>query len=55
MIIRIFKISTMEMWTLSNKQALIIFIKRETGIDVPQQLTIKQLIRYLPIENYHRV
>ena len=55
MIIKIYKISTMEMWTLKDKKALIDFIKMETNITVPANFTINQLIKYLPIENYHRV
>lgn len=53
MIIRIFKISTMEMWTLNNKHALVDFIEKETNILVTTKLTIRQLIKYLPVENYH--
>ena len=40
---------------MQNKAALISYIKQETNISVPAELTIKQLIRYLPIEDYHRV
>ena len=52
MIIRIFKISTMEMWTLPNKQALIEFIEAETGTLVSEKFTIKTLLKYLPVEDY---
>ena len=55
MIVKIFKVSTAEMWTLRNKKRLILFIERETGRFVPEKLTINQLIQYLPVENYCRV
>ena len=55
LVIKIFKISTMEMWTLKDKKTLIDFIKMETNITAPTNLTINQLIKYLPIEDYHRV
>jgi hypothetical protein len=55
MIIRIFKISTMEMWTLKNKKALVMFIRQEIGVRASADQTINRLIRYLPSENYHMV
>ena len=55
MTIKIFKISTMEMWTMRGKKALVKFIEQENNAYVPVQLTIDQLMRYLPIEEYHRV
>lgn len=55
MIVKIFKVSTTEMWTLKNKKRLISFIERETGVFIPRQLTIDQLIKYLPVEDYCRV
>ena len=55
MVIKVFKISTMEMWTLRNKGALVNFIEQETKLILPHRLTITQLIKYLPIEDYHRV
>ena len=55
MIIKIFKISTMEMWTMRNKEALRQFVEQETNTFIPISLTIKQLIECLPIEDYHRV
>lgn len=55
MIIKIFKISTMEMWTLRGKDTLIDFIEKETNMIVPKKLTIKQLIKYLPVECYHYI
>lgn len=55
MVIKIFKVSTAEMWTLKNKKRLILFVEQETGALVSDKLTINQLIRYLPVEDYCRV
>ena len=55
MIIKIFKVSTAEMWTLKNKKRLMCFIENETGSLVSERLTIDQLVRYLPVEDYCRV
>jgi hypothetical protein len=55
MIVKIFKISSMEMCVIPNKTTLIAFIESETNAHVPHSLTIKQLIKYLPRENYYRV
>ena len=55
MTIKIFKMSTMEMWTMRDKKALVKFIEQENNAYIPAQLTINQLMRYLPIEDYHRV
>ena len=52
MIVRIFKISTMEMWTLRNKKELIKLIEQETDVYVSDRLKIEQLVKYLPTENY---
>lgn len=54
-IIKVFKISTAEMWTIRNKKALVKFIEQETESYASERLTIDQLIRYLPIEDYCRV
>ena len=55
MVIKIFKISTKEMWTIKNKASLCCFIKQETGIVPDNKLTIFKLMKYLPVENYCRV
>lgn len=55
MVIKIFKISTKEMWTIRNKEALCDFIRQETGSMPDNKLTIFKLIQYLPRENYYRV
>jgi hypothetical protein len=55
MIIKIFKISTMEMWILRNKKDLVRFIEQETCKYLSLTMTIDQLVKYLPVENYCRV
>ena len=55
MIIKIFKISTEEMWNVRHKDGLIKFIEREVGMTFSNKLTISQLMLYLPKENYYRV
>lgn len=55
MVIKIFKISTKEMWTMKNKETLCDFITQEVGIKPDGKLTIFKLIQYLPKENYCRV
>ena len=55
MIIKIFKIDTLQMCTIRHKKALIKFIKDELGIYLSSEMTIDQLIKYLPVEQYYRV
>ena len=55
MIIKIFKISTAEMWALRNKKSLILFVEKETGTLVSEKLKIEQLVKYLPVEDYYWV
>ena len=52
MVVRVFKISTMEMWTMRNKTELVRFIEQETQKYVYTTMTIEQLMKYLPVENY---
>lgn len=54
MVIKIFKISTKEMWTIKNKEALCNFILQETGTKPDSKLTIFKLMQYLPKQNYYR-
>lgn len=51
--IKIFKISTKQLWHLKNKTELIHFLFIETGYILPQNFTIKKLISYLPREEYY--
>lgn len=55
MIIQIFKLSTKEMWTIPNKYMLCTFIEQETGIRPNNRLTIENIVKYLPKENYNRI
>lgn len=55
MIIKIFKISTKEMWTIRNKDGLCEFIGQETGKYPDNKLTVFKLMEYLPKQDYHRV
>ena len=55
MIIKIFKISTKEMYTFQNKHELYSFIKENTNAYPSLSTTIDQLIRCLPVEDYCRV
>ena len=53
--IKVFKISTKEMFTFKNKLEFYYFVKSETNIHVCFNFTINTLMNYLPVENYHRV
>ena len=55
MIVKIFKISTKEMFTFKNKYELYAFVKANTNTHPGFNTTIAQLIRYLPVEDYYRV
>lgn len=55
MVIKIFKLETLEMCTIRHKKALIEFIKDERGLYLSSDMTINQLIKYLPVEEYYRV
>ena len=55
MVIKIFKITTKEMWTIGNKEALCDFIYKETGTKPDNKLTIFKLMQLLPRNNYYRV
>lgn len=55
MIIKIYKISTMELWIMKNKSALIEFVFQETGLLLPNKYNIKKIIKYLPVEDYYYI
>ncbi len=55
MIIKIFKVSTAEMWTFYNKAALRKYVIQNV-LCIPQpNATINELVAYLPVEDYCRV
>ena len=55
MIIKIFKISTKEMFTFQNKSELYDFITLNTNRYPSPSTSIDILIQYLPVENYCRI
>lgn len=55
MIIKIFKLDTLEMCTIRHKKGLIRFIQDELGVYLSQDMSIGQLLKYLPTEQYYRV
>ena len=55
MVIKVFKISTAEMWTFYDKQALRKYVIRNVLCAPKQSATIKELIDYLPVEDYYRI
>lgn len=55
MTVKIFKISTKEMYTFKNKYELYSFVKEKTNTFPQFSMTIDQLVRYLPVEDYYRV
>lgn len=55
MIVKIFKISTKEMYTFRNKTELYNFIRQAVKRPVFYNKTITQLIEYLPQEDYCQI
>lgn len=55
MIVRIFKISTAEMWTFYNKQAFREYVIQNILCAPSKSATINELMQYLPVEDYCRV
>jgi hypothetical protein len=55
MIIKIFKISTKEMYTFKNKIELFNFVQEVAHTQALYNRTITQIIEYLPAEDYCRV
>jgi hypothetical protein len=55
MIIKIFKISTKEMYTFKNKIELLRFVRQITKFPILYNKTISQLVAYLPVDDYYRV
>ena len=54
MIIKIFKISTKEMYTFKNKIWLHKFIQSEVSKNPSLKLPIDKMVKYLPVEDYYR-
>lgn len=55
MIIKIFKMATLELYRFGNKAALRDFIVAETGYYCNKYDTIDKLMLHLPRENYYRI
>jgi hypothetical protein len=55
MIIKIFKMATLEMYKFSNKEALRNFILSETGYYCNKYSTVNELMLHLPREDYYRI
>lgn len=55
MIIKIFKVSTAEMWTFRNKDAFRKYVVSNIMCAPNQNATINELMKYLPVEDYCRV
>jgi hypothetical protein len=55
MIIRVFKVSTKEMYKFQNKYELYMFVREVTNRYPSYSNTIDQLIGYLPVEDYCRI
>ena len=55
MIIKVFKVSTAEMWTFYNKKAFRKYVIANVLCLPRQNATINELMAYLPVEDYCRV
>lgn len=55
MIIRVFKVSTKELYTFNNKYEFYVFVKEVTNTFPSYSNSIDQLVKYLPVEDYCRV
>jgi hypothetical protein len=55
MTIKVFKISTAQMWTFYNKQAFREYVMQNVLCAPKPNATIKELMQYLPVEDYCRV
>lgn len=55
MIIKVFKVSTAEMWTFRSKEAFRKYIISNVLCVPKDNATINELMQYLPVEDYCRV
>lgn len=55
MIIKIFKVSTAEMWTFHSKEAFRKYVVSNVLCAPRINATISELMQYLPVEDYCRV
>lgn len=54
MIIKLFQVSTKEMFTFKNKSELLVFVYQLTS-NLPSNPTINNLIHALPKNDFHRI
>ena len=54
MIIKVFKVSTREMFTFKNRTELLMFVYNVVD-ELPTSMTIDNLIKMLPKHEYYRV
>ena len=54
-IIRIFKVSTKQMFVFKNKTEFFWFVKQVVGKPIFYNETIPQLIKHLPVEEYCQI
>lgn len=55
MIIKVFKVSTAEMWTFRNKEVFRKYVISNALCAPKTNATIDELMKYLPVEDYCRV
>lgn len=55
MIIKVFKVSTAEMWKFRNKEAFRKYVMSVVLCAPKANATVSELMRYLPVEDYCRV
>lgn len=55
MIIKVFKVSTAEMWTFRDKEAFRKYVISNVLCVPKDNATINELMQYLPVEDYCRV
>ena len=55
MIIKVFKVSEKAMYTFPNKETFYNYVIQISGCLIPRCTTIKDLMGYLPVEDYCRV
>ena len=55
MVIKVFKVSTAEMWTFQSKEALRKYIVANIMCLPRANATVAELMQYLPAEDYCRV
>ena len=55
MVIKVFKVSTAEMWTFRNKKVFRKYVMSVVLCAPKSNATVNELMEYLPVEDYCRV